>query len=699
MTVPSEQNSISHAGNGISTVFPIPYYFLEATDLVVTLVDSLGAATVLIIGSDYTITGAGNQAGGSLTATVAPPNLSTLVIERSAVPATQETDYVPNDPFPAESHERALDKLTMLIQQNQLDVTHAIRVPSFEAEPNVLPIASVRAGKLLAFDPNGSPIVVSSTPESATDLEIRLADFSNPNNGAGMVGYKNRTVYSRLSDRASFEDAAPAGDGATDDLAKMNAMIASAPTREIMLANKQYRVSARPTNPLGIEFEGKGVVGLPITGGLQQLNSYADKHKYAIGKEYLNRCYQYLELGQSGSAGTLRVFMYGDSTVAGGQGEGGQYLPHVVVQRNALQKGIGNIAVTNRGVSGTKISDMNAIPDISPTSGLFIIKYGINDGTNPEATRLTTFATDLRAKLAQIRATTNGGLDRLAILLVGPNSTSDTPNGRDERWYEQLRGIYVQAARDYQCAYFDTYAWLKDSRGAASLWMDNPYGDGRAIHPLNAMNAWIWGGIWDWAFSFSDVSSYRSNQFTNVGAVNGLALPSTLPSQYPRGVSIQRATIAGGWPEDGIVITTAGVDEVTMQQMTPFAANRSRLVMRSANVGSDSWNQWTGSVVPLTFVNSWVDYGAPGSYATCGATITADGLVKVQGAIKNGVTAAGNNMAVLPVGYRPAQIEYFPVYSNGTLGWVSVDTSGNIASLTTMSATLVTLSSILFRAA
>jgi hypothetical protein len=46
----------------------------------------------------------------------APASGETLVIVRN-VPNTQETDYIENDPFPASSHEDALDKLTMEVQR------------------------------------------------------------------------------------------------------------------------------------------------------------------------------------------------------------------------------------------------------------------------------------------------------------------------------------------------------------------------------------------------------------------------------------------------------------------------------------------------------------------------------------------------------------------------------------------------------
>lgn len=51
------------------------------------------------------------------------------------------------------------------------------------------------------------------------------------------------------------------------------------------------------------------------------------------------------------------------------------------------------------------------------------------------------------------------------------------------KWYEQVRKVYIKAARDFKCAFIDTYSIWLDSRDAAGIYMDNPYSDGRAIHP------------------------------------------------------------------------------------------------------------------------------------------------------------------------------------------------------------------------
>jgi len=115
--VQSETSSEIYNGNNSTTVsYPIPFYFFHDEDLLVTSINSLGTETVLQLNTDYIVTGAGNQNGGSLKTTFAMPLNWKLRIERIVEP-TQLTSYQEGDAFPALSHERALDKLTMLVQQ------------------------------------------------------------------------------------------------------------------------------------------------------------------------------------------------------------------------------------------------------------------------------------------------------------------------------------------------------------------------------------------------------------------------------------------------------------------------------------------------------------------------------------------------------------------------------------------------------
>jgi hypothetical protein len=115
--IQSDKSSEIYNGNNSTTVpYPIPFYFFSDEDLLVTSIDSLGSEQLLQLNTDYIVTGAGNQNGGSLKTTFQVPLNWKLRIERVVKP-TQLTSYQEGDSFPAKSHEQALDKLTMLVQQ------------------------------------------------------------------------------------------------------------------------------------------------------------------------------------------------------------------------------------------------------------------------------------------------------------------------------------------------------------------------------------------------------------------------------------------------------------------------------------------------------------------------------------------------------------------------------------------------------
>jgi hypothetical protein len=166
MTVSSSTAKVSYSGNGSTTLFAVPFYFLANSQLLVVLRASSGAETTQVLGTNYTVTGAGVLTGGSITMTVAPPSGTTLVISRN-VPLTQETDLQPNDRLPAETLEQSLDKLTMLVQQIDETTDRTLKYPLTDSTSisSTLPASSDRAGKFLKFDTNGAPIAQSvSTP-------------------------------------------------------------------------------------------------------------------------------------------------------------------------------------------------------------------------------------------------------------------------------------------------------------------------------------------------------------------------------------------------------------------------------------------------------------------------------------------------------------------------------------------------------
>lgn len=157
MTVETS-NSISgpYAGAGTTGPFTVNFRFLDQAHLRVIRTDNTGEH-VLVLTTDYTVAGVGNPTG-SVTLVAALPVGQTLTIIRN-VPQTQEADYVQNDDFPAQSHETALDKLTMICQQISEQLGRSITIPASGASgvSTQLPIPTANA--FLSWNSTGTALL------------------------------------------------------------------------------------------------------------------------------------------------------------------------------------------------------------------------------------------------------------------------------------------------------------------------------------------------------------------------------------------------------------------------------------------------------------------------------------------------------------------------------------------------------------
>ncbi len=100
------------------TAFATGFKFIRDADLRVSVLDADGAETVKTISTHYTVTGAGLDAGGTVTFGSAVAETDTVLIINDPA-LTQLTDYTSGDPFPANSHEAALDLLTIQQQRTR----------------------------------------------------------------------------------------------------------------------------------------------------------------------------------------------------------------------------------------------------------------------------------------------------------------------------------------------------------------------------------------------------------------------------------------------------------------------------------------------------------------------------------------------------------------------------------------------------
>ena len=157
MTVSSILSRWSYTGNGATTAFAYTNRIFADSDLKVYVAGAPKALT-----TDYVVSGVDNPGGGNVTFVAAPANGASVVIVRD-VPATQPVDYQPNDPFPAETHEKALDRATVLIQQLETDIVRSLRQSESDTSSlGTLPDSATRAGRYLGFDASGNPTTNTS---------------------------------------------------------------------------------------------------------------------------------------------------------------------------------------------------------------------------------------------------------------------------------------------------------------------------------------------------------------------------------------------------------------------------------------------------------------------------------------------------------------------------------------------------------
>jgi hypothetical protein len=181
MTISSTTVKNSYSGNGSTTQFAYSFKIFADSDLQVIIRSSTGTETVKTITTHYTVAGAGNSNGGSVTFTSGniPASGETVVLRR-AVPQTQAIDYIANDPFPAESHEEGLDRATMTTQQIQEELNRAIKLSRTNTMTSTefTTSASDRANKILAFDSSGELSVTQELGTfKGTDATVTTAAY------------------------------------------------------------------------------------------------------------------------------------------------------------------------------------------------------------------------------------------------------------------------------------------------------------------------------------------------------------------------------------------------------------------------------------------------------------------------------------------------------------------------------------------
>ena len=218
MTVSAQTPINRSTGNGVTTVFPYTFKIISDADIEVTVDDVVKTLNV-----DYTVTGAGVDAGGNVTMTTAPA-AATTVIRRRNMAIVRTTDYQDQGALPAATLDADIDSAVLMVQQVNESFNRSLKIPISSTASADLP--APEAGTVFGWNATGDALIsVPSSSAVATDLAITSAAESAASAAASEV--------SRLASGVSAdESAASAAASEVSNLASGVAKVAAEAARD-----------------------------------------------------------------------------------------------------------------------------------------------------------------------------------------------------------------------------------------------------------------------------------------------------------------------------------------------------------------------------------------------------------------------------------------------------------------------------------
>ena len=185
MTVASSTNPArnDYTGNGSTTVYNFTFPVLKESNRadnkqysIKVIITENAIDTVKTETTDYTVTLNEDTRLGTITFGTAPTATQKITFV-SDVDVSQATDYnnIGTGAFPADSHEKALDKLTILLRQLLEKESRAISLPESSDLSNInIPVSSQNANKALVVNNAGDNIEVKNLADIGA---IAVTDF------------------------------------------------------------------------------------------------------------------------------------------------------------------------------------------------------------------------------------------------------------------------------------------------------------------------------------------------------------------------------------------------------------------------------------------------------------------------------------------------------------------------------------------
>lgn len=176
MTLASTVDRNDYIGNDAVDTYTYSFKIFSEEDLLVTQRDDADVETTLVLDVDYTVTGVGDTAGGTIVLTAGNLPTGYLLAIRRFREFTQDTDIRDQGDFFASVHEDTFDILTMGLQRLANDLERSVRLPETGAGISTI-LPTPEPLKFFRWDAAGTGL------EAATVADIGAVSTFGPEFG------------------------------------------------------------------------------------------------------------------------------------------------------------------------------------------------------------------------------------------------------------------------------------------------------------------------------------------------------------------------------------------------------------------------------------------------------------------------------------------------------------------------------------
>lgn len=269
MTISTYTSSNTFVGTGTNGPFPCNFRIFSDSDPSVSIIDTVtGVSTPLVLNSDYTIVGAGDQGGFTL-ATMNPVAVGKNLLVSRNIPITQPADFTNQGSFFPTMHEDMADRIVMQVQQLSHQIGLSLVMPDglSPSPSNKLPFPM--PGSLIGWSQDGLSIVNlgASGVGAGSIIDANVAGAAGINTTKlsyqlVATGSVARTQANKNGEYISVKDFGAVGDGVTDDTLAITKAFTYASTLSraccVYFPSGTYLISAGFTLTPNVSVSGQG---------------------------------------------------------------------------------------------------------------------------------------------------------------------------------------------------------------------------------------------------------------------------------------------------------------------------------------------------------------------------------------------------------------------------------------------------------